>query len=66
MEKRLQFLHLPMSIFAVENYLGGRHMRCGSEMAPAWKEVEMRIVETGAAGVIALASQFLIVAAVLL
>jgi len=41
-------------------------MRCGSEMAPAYKEVEMRIVETGAAGVIALASQFLIVAAVLL
>jgi hypothetical protein len=30
------------------------------------KDVDMRIVETGAAGVIALASQFLIVAAVLL
>jgi len=30
------------------------------------KEVEMRIVETGVAGVIALASQFLIVAAVLI
>ena len=39
-------------------------MRCGSEMAPDQKEVEMRIVETGVAGVIALASQFLIVAAV--
>jgi len=31
-----------------------------------YEEVEMRIVETGVAGVIALASQFLIVAAVLL
>jgi hypothetical protein len=30
------------------------------------KEVEMRIVETGVAGVIALASQILIIAAVLL
>jgi hypothetical protein len=35
-------------------------------MAPAWKEVEMRIVETGMAGVLALVSQFLVVAAVLL
>jgi hypothetical protein len=35
-------------------------------MSPGYEEVEMRIVETGVAGVIALASQFLIVAAVLL
>jgi hypothetical protein len=41
-------------------------MRCGSETAPGKKEVEMRIVETGAAGFIAIASQILIVAAVLL
>jgi hypothetical protein len=41
-------------------------MRCGSETAPVYEEVEMRIVETGVVGVIALASQFLIVAAVLL
>ena len=33
-------------------------------MAPGYEEVEMRIVETGIAGIIALASQFLIVAAV--
>jgi hypothetical protein len=42
------------------------HRHCGGETAPAHKEVEMRIVETGAAGFIALASQILIVAAVLL
>ena len=55
-----------MSTFAVEISGAGSDMRCGSEMAPAYKEVEMRIVETGAAGVIAIASQILIVAAVLL
>jgi hypothetical protein len=38
----------------------------GTERFPVNEEVEMRIVETGVAGVIALASQFLIVAAVLL
>jgi hypothetical protein len=35
-------------------------------VAPVFEEAEMRIVEAGAAGVIALASQFLIVAAILL
>ncbi|HEX8225414.1 MAG TPA: hypothetical protein VF605_16490 [Allosphingosinicella sp.] len=38
----------------------------GTERFPHQEEVEMRIVETGMAGVIALASQFLIIAAVLL
>ncbi len=41
-------------------------MRCGSETALGYKEVEMRIVETGAAGIIAIASQILMVAVVLL
>jgi hypothetical protein len=41
-------------------------MRRGSGTALVYEEVEMRIVETGAAGVIALASQILIAAVVLL
>jgi hypothetical protein len=40
--------------------------RCGSETALVCKEVEMRIVETGMAGFIAIASQILVFAAVLL
>jgi hypothetical protein len=59
-------MQLHMSTFAVENSDSWIDMRCGSETAPVYEEVEMRIFETGAAGVIALASQFLIVAAVLL
>ncbi|MEO7178659.1 MAG: hypothetical protein ABIW83_07430 [Allosphingosinicella sp.] len=39
---------------------------CGSETALVCKEVEMRIVETGMAGFIAIASQILVFAAVLL
>jgi hypothetical protein len=38
----------------------------GAKRLPVRRKVEMRIVETGAAGVIALASQILIVAAILL
>jgi hypothetical protein len=41
-------------------------MDCGSWFAPCNQGRKMRIVETGMAGVIALASQILIVAAVLL
>lgn len=59
-------MQLPMSTFAVEKARFCRHLDCGSETALDYEEVEMRIVETGAAGVIALASQILIVAAVLL
>ena len=62
----MHFLHLLMSTFAVENRHAPAHMRCGSGVALVYEEVEMRIVETGAAGVIAIASQILIVAAVLL
>jgi hypothetical protein len=55
-----------MSTFAVENSGVVLNRRCGSETALAYKEVEMRIVETAAAGVVAIASQILIVATVLL
>lgn len=41
------------------------YLSCGSEL-PVKKEEEMRIVETAAAGVIAIATQILVVAAVLL
>ncbi|HEX8063465.1 MAG TPA: hypothetical protein VF535_09625 [Allosphingosinicella sp.] len=59
-------MQLLMSTFAVEKLASPMDRRCGSETAPAYEEVEMRIVETGAAGFIALASQFLVVAAILL
>ncbi len=65
-EGQLQETQLTMSTFAVEKWVRSGQMRCGSGMALVMKDVDMRIVETGAAGVIALASQFLIVAAVLL
>jgi len=55
-----------MSTFAVENILSLPQRRGGSGTASGYEESEMRIVETGVAGVIALASQFLIVAAVLI
>jgi hypothetical protein len=64
--QRLQKMHLPMSTFAVEKSFVTCHKRRGAKLLPATKEVEMRIVETAAAGVIAIASQILIVAAVLL
>ncbi len=38
----------------------------GAGLLQVYKEVEMRIVETGAAGIIAIASQILMVAVVLL
>lgn len=63
---RLQEMHLLMSTFAVEKVRSARHLDCGSETALDYEVVEMRIVETGAAGVIAIASQILIIAAVLL
>jgi hypothetical protein len=59
-------MQLLMSTFAVEKSRARAQMRCGSGTALAQKEVEMRIVETGAAGFIAIASQILIVAAILL
>ena len=62
----MQETQLRMSTFAVEKRRYFAHLRCGSGTAPGYEEVEMRIVETGVAGIIALASQFLIVAAVLL
>jgi hypothetical protein len=41
--------------------------RCGSETAPAHvKEMNMRIVEIAAAGLVALAAQMLVVATVLI
>ena len=55
-----------MSTIAVENSRLGSHMGRGSWFAPCNQGIKMRIVETGVAGVIALASQILIVAAVLL
>jgi hypothetical protein len=55
-----------MSTFAVEKFLTQAEVCCGSETAPVHEEVEMRIVETGVAGIIAIASQILIIAAVLL
>jgi hypothetical protein len=62
----MQEMHLLMSTFAVEIGGAAAKWRCGSETALAYKEVEMRIVETGAAGFIAIASQILIFAAILL
>lgn len=38
----------------------------GAALLQAYEEVEMRIVETGAAGIIAIASQILMIAVVLL
>jgi hypothetical protein len=55
-----------MSTIAVENGRPGPHMDSGSWFAPCNQGSKMRIVETGMAGLIALASQVLIVAAVLL
>jgi hypothetical protein len=55
-----------MSTFAVEKFRRGAHLAFGSWFAPVTREVEMRIVETAAAGVIALVSQFLVIAAVLI
>lgn len=59
-------MQLYMSTFAVENDRAACDRRCESGMALVYEEVEMRIVETGAAGIIAIASQILIVAVVLL
>jgi hypothetical protein len=59
-------MQLHMSTFAVEKLRASADMGCGSEAALAYEEVEMRIVETGMAGVIAIASQILIFATVLL
>lgn len=55
-----------LSAFAVEYTGSSADRRFGSGTALDYEEVEMRIVETGMAGVIALASQILIVAVVLL
>jgi hypothetical protein len=63
----VQILHLLLSIFAVEN----------SGAAPKWlsrkrngfplkKEMTMRIVETAAMGLVALAAQMIVVATVLM
>jgi hypothetical protein len=62
----MQEMQLLMSTFAVEKGRGSLDRRCGSETALVYKEVEMRIVETGMAGFIAIASQILVFAAVLL
>lgn len=59
-------MQLRMSTFAVEKGPSPCDMRRRSGTAPGLKEVEMRIVETGAAGIIAIASQILMVAVVLL
>lgn len=59
-------MQLDMSTFAVEKSPFPCDMRPRSRTAPGLKEVEMRIVETGAAGIIAIASQILMVAVVLL
>ncbi|HET9641015.1 MAG TPA: hypothetical protein VFP12_17630 [Allosphingosinicella sp.] len=63
---QLHETQLHMSTFAVENSGARRHMRCGSGTAPDHREIEMRIVETGVAGVVAIASQILIFATVLI
>jgi hypothetical protein len=55
-----------MSTIAVENSRSDRHISGGSKRLPATRKSEMRIVETAAAGIIALASQFLVIAAVLI
>lgn len=57
---------LYMSTFAVEKSHIVCDSRCGSGTALVHKEVEMRILETAAVGVIAIASQFLVIAAVLI
>ena len=62
----MQKMQLLMSTFAIEKGRCACEKGYGSGTAPSYEEVEMRIVETGVAGVIAIASQFLIVAAVLL
>jgi hypothetical protein len=65
-EKQLQIMHLPMSTFAVENKRSSCHMGCGSKTVPEYQGSDMRIVETGAAGLIAIAAQVLIMATVLI
>lgn len=59
-------MQLYMSTFAVEKIQAACDKRCESETALGYEEVEMRIVETGVAGIIAIASQILIFATVLL
>lgn len=56
-----------MSTFAVESRCISRQTLRGSWTAPVeTKEVEMRIVEMAAAGMVAIAAQILVVATVLL
>lgn len=59
----MQSLCLPLQLRK-----GGHPPKCvaGAERLPIMRKSKMRIVETGAAGVIALATQFLMVAAVLI
>ena len=63
----MQILHLLLSIFAVENYEA--RLKCalpGAKALPLKKEMTMRIVETAAVGLFALAAQMLVVATVLM
>jgi hypothetical protein len=63
----MQFLHLLLSIFSVIITMPPPYGRCGSETASAQcKELNMRIVETVATGLVGLAAQLLVVAIVLM
>jgi hypothetical protein len=62
----LQILHLALSTFAVENNRSSWQTGPRNKMVPEYQGSDMRIVETGAAGLIAIAAQILIMATVLI
>jgi hypothetical protein len=61
----MQFMHLPMSTFAVGKVRYPSYLGSGSKGLHQ-KEVEMRIVEIAAAGLMALAAQFLVVGTIMI
>jgi hypothetical protein len=62
----LQLLHLHCLSLQLRIAAAIARSAAGARRLPAHKEFEMRVVETAATGVIAIASQILMVAAVLL
>jgi hypothetical protein len=66
MVKQLQFLHLHCLPLQLRNAWSYPKWGARAKQLSTHKEVEMRIVETAVAGVVAIATQILIVATVLL
>jgi hypothetical protein len=63
---QMRFVHPALSTFAVENSVANPYLVDGSRFAPSTKDNEMRMFETAAAGLIALAAQILVVGTVMI